>query len=177
MVSTSFAAGAKARAAAVSVAIAGAIVTAAPAQANCEDPGQLPCPGLVPTADQVVAVMAELTDPGKPAASKTDIVTPGFSPEEADAINDHLNQTNADGLLPYTFVVTDIQPAANNFAGVTVTVTGSFNQHSAPQPIVLADQGGHWLITHDSATTMLNNFWKNANRHPAPHYLHRGPAI
>jgi hypothetical protein len=40
----------------------------------------------VPTVDQVVAVMAELTDPGRPAASKTDIVTPGFAPDEAGTI-------------------------------------------------------------------------------------------
>jgi hypothetical protein len=86
----------------------------------------------VPTVDQVVAVMAELTDPDKPAASKTDIVTPGFTPDEAGTIDDHLNRTNAAGLLPYNFVVTFIQPAPNNFAGVTVTVTGSFNQRSAP---------------------------------------------
>ena len=108
--------------------------------------------------------MAELTDPGKPAASKTDIVTPGFSPEEAGTIDDHLNRTNADGLLPYNFVVTDIQPAPANFAGATVTVTGGFHQRSAPQSIVLADQGGHWRITHDTAWTTLNNFWYNANR-------------
>jgi hypothetical protein len=131
MVSTSFAAGVKALAAAVSVAVAAAVVTAAPAQAGCEDPGQSPCTGLAPTTDQVVAIMAELTDPGRPAMSKTDIVTPGFSPNEAGPIDDDLNQTNADGLLPYTFVVTDIQPAPNNFAGVTVTVAGSFNQRSA----------------------------------------------
>jgi hypothetical protein len=145
-----------------------AATLAAPATAYADD---------VPSVDQVVAIMAELTDPNIPAANKGNIVTPGFSPDEAGTIDDDLNQTNADGLLPYTFVVTDIQPAFNNFAGVTVTVAGSFNQRSAPQPIVLADQGGHWLITHDSATTTLNNFWKNANRHPAPHYLHRGPAI
>jgi hypothetical protein len=112
----------------------------------------------------VVAIMAELTDPGKSAASKTDIVTPGFSPEDAGTIDDHLNRTNADGLLPYTFVVTDIEPAPANFAGATVTVTGSFHQRSAPQPIVLADHGGHWQITSETALTTLNNFWYNANR-------------
>jgi len=178
MVSTSFPAGAKAMAAAVSVAAAATVVTAAPAQADCEDPGRPPCTGLVvPTADQVVAVMAELTDPGKPAVSKTDIVTPGFAADEASAIDDHLNQTNADGLLPYTFVVTDIQPTPNNFAGATVTVTGTFNQISAPEPIVLADQGGHWLITHDTAMRALNAFWHNANRSPPPIFHHRGAAV
>jgi hypothetical protein len=54
--------------------------------------------------------------------------------------------------------------AAANFAGATVTVTGNFNQASAPQHIVLADHNGYWLITHDDAWTMLHNSWYNANR-------------
>jgi hypothetical protein len=141
------------------IATMAAALIAAPATSHADDP--------VPRVDQVVAIMAQLTDPGRPAASKTDIVTLGFSPEEAGTIDDHLNQTNADGLLPYTFVVTDIQPAPADFAGVTVTVTGNFNQRSAPQHIVLANQHGHWLITHDAAWTMLDNFWYNAGRrHP-----------
>jgi hypothetical protein len=35
---------------------------------------------------------------------------------------------------------------------------------------VLVDQGGHWLITHDTAMTALNAFWHNATRRfVAPH--------
>jgi hypothetical protein len=45
--------------------------------------------------------MAELTDPSKPAADRTNIVTPGFSSAETGDDDDHLNQTNADGLPPY----------------------------------------------------------------------------
>jgi hypothetical protein len=143
------------------------IASPATAYADCGDPGQDPCTGPVPTVDQVVGIMAELTDP---AANKNDIVTPGFSPEETQTVNDHLNQMAAKGLLPYNFVVTDIQPAPANFAGATVTVTGSFNQASAPQPMVLNDHGGHWLITHDTAMTALDNFWYNTNRRRAgPH--------
>jgi len=153
------------------------LLAAAPASADCGDPSQPPCTGAVPSTDQVVAVMAELTDPGKAAASKTNIVTPGFAADEASAIDDHLNQTNADGLLPYTFVVTDIESAPSNFARATVTVTGTFNQISAPEPVVLADQGGHWLITHDTAMRALNAFWHNANRSPPPIFHHRGAAV
>jgi hypothetical protein len=148
----------------LSIAAAALIASPATAYADCGDPGQDPCTGPVPTVDQVVAIMAELTDPDRPTASKTDIVTPGFSPDEAGTVDDHLRRTDAARLLPYNFVVTDIVPAPANFAGVTVTVTGSFNQASAPQHIVLSDQGGHWLITHDAAWTMLDHFWYNATR-------------
>lgn len=139
------------------------IASPATASADCGDPGQDPCTGPVPTVDQVVAIMAELTDPNKPAASKTDIVTPGFAPDETETIDEHLHRMDAAGLLPYNFVVTDIVSAPANLAGATVTATGSPKQRgSAPQPIVLADQGGHWLITHDAARTVLDNFWYNA---------------
>jgi hypothetical protein len=134
-----------------------AALTAAPAPAHADEP--------VPTTDQVVAIMAELTDPNRPAASKGDIVTPGFSPEEAGTIDDHLNRMNAHGLLPLNFVVTDIQPAPGNFAGATAAATGSSNQNAPPGPIVLANHGGRWQITHDTAVTALNAIWSNANRH------------
>jgi hypothetical protein len=134
---------------------------AAPATARADEP--------VPTVDQVVAIMAELTDPNIPAANKANVVTPGFGPEEAGTIDDHLNQMR--DILALPFVVTDIEPAPNNFAGATLATTGSFNQISAAKPIVLANQGGHWLITHDTAMTALNAFWFNANR-PMEHHHH-----
>jgi len=83
----------------------------------------------VPTTDEVAAIMTKLTDPDIPAVNKSDIVTPGFAPDEAGTVDDHLNRMR--DILPYNFVVTDIQPAPNNFAGATVTVTGGFNQRSA----------------------------------------------
>lgn len=111
--------------------------------------------------------MAELTDPGRPAASKNDVITPGFSPEEAGTIDDHLREMNGAGMLPLPFVVTDIEPAPNNFAGATLATTGSFHQISAAKPIVLVNQHGHWLITHDTAMTAMDAFWVNATR-PLP---------
>jgi hypothetical protein len=141
-----------------------AAALAVPATAHADDP--------VPTVDQVIAIMAELTDPNIPAARKTDIVTPGFTLEEAGAIDDHLNQMRDN--LPLPFVVTDIEPAPNNFAGATLATTGSFHQVSQPKPIVLVNQHGHWLITHDTAMTALDAFWYNENRpeihggHPVP---------
>jgi hypothetical protein len=118
----------------VAMAMAATLIAApATAHADCGKDGQPACTGPVPTVDQVVAIMAELTDQGKPAASKTDIVTPGFSPDEAQTTNDHLNEMNAKGALPLNFVVTDIQPAPNDLARATVATTGSSRQRSAPR--------------------------------------------
>jgi hypothetical protein len=143
------------------IVVAATLLTASlavPANAHADD---------VPSVDQVVAIMAELTDPNIPAANKTNIVTPGFSPEEAGTIDDHLNQMNTRGrILPLGFIVTDTQPAPNNLAGAAVATEGdSPRQHSYARPIVLANQGGHWLITHDSAVAELDVFWRTAHRY------------
>jgi hypothetical protein len=138
------------------------VVMAVPASADCGDPGQPLCAGPVPTVDQVVAIMAELTDPNKPAVDKTGIVTPGFSPDEAGTIDDHLNRSRRN--LPLNFVVTNIQPAPNNSAGATLATVGNPRQSTYARPIVLVDQGGHWLITHDSAVTETNAFWSAEDR-------------
>lgn len=147
------------------MAAASSVVVVAPAVADCGDPGQAPCNGAVPSTDEVVAILAHLTDPGIPAVNKTDIVTPGFAPEEAAVIDDHLNRTNAFGYLPYNFVVTDIEPAPAHQAGATVVTTGGYRHRTGPAPIVLADQGGRWLITHDSAVTELDLLWRATQRH------------
>jgi len=76
------------------------IASPATAYADCGDPNQPPCNGPVPTVDQVVVVLAALTDPDILAANKTNIVTPGFTPDEVGTIDDHLNRMNAVRLLP-----------------------------------------------------------------------------
>jgi hypothetical protein len=67
-------------------------------------------------------------------------------------------------IVPLPFVVTDIQPAPNNFAGATLATAGSFHQVSKAEPIVLVNQHGHWFLTHDSAMTAMDAFWYNARR-------------
>ena len=142
-----------------------ALVIASPetAYADCGDPGQEPCAGPAPTVDQVVAIMDKLTDPDIPAVIKTDIVTPGFSPDEAQKLDDRLNLMRRPA-LPFHFVVTDIQPAPNNFAGATVASVGNPRQSTYPRPIVLVEQGGHWLITHDSALDRFESLYQAAVR-------------
>jgi hypothetical protein len=143
------------------------IAPPATAYADCGQDGQDPCSGPVPTVDQVVAVLAGLTDPDIPAANKGNVVTPGFSPDEAGTIDDHLQRMDAHGrILPLPFIVTDIQAAPNNLAGATVATQGdSPRQNSYGRTIVLADQGRHWLLTHDSAMAELDVFWRVANRY------------
>lgn len=135
-------------------------IPAPPAYADCGDPGQEPCTGPVPTVDQVVDIMNALFDPNVPALNKTNVVTPEFTPEEAETIDRHLQHLGSVGLLPLNWIITDIQPAPNNFAGATIE-----SNHSSPGPVVFVYQGGHWMITHDSAWTALDNVWWNVTHY------------
>ena len=109
--------------------------------------------------------MAKLTDPNRPAESKSDVVTPGLAPDEAGTADDHLNSLNSRGYLPFNFIVTDIQAAPGNFAGATMTAPKDFPYKSIPPvPIVLISQSGHWSITHDAAMAFLNQM-RSSTRH------------
>jgi hypothetical protein len=144
------------RAVAAAMLLAASLTVVAPATAHADS---------IPAVDEVVAVLAGLTDPNIPAANKTNIVTPGFAPDEAGTIDDHLNRMRVfGGLLPLPFVVRDIEPAPNNFAGATVNILGGFRQNTGSRPIVLVDQGGHWLLTHDAAMNEMNAIWQTAER-------------
>lgn len=133
---------------------------AAPATAHANDSG--------PSVDQVVALMNALTDPDIPALNKANIVTPGFTPDEAETIDDHLNRLRIGGgcgpYLPAHFVVTDIAAAPNHSAGATVSLPRG-RRSTPPGPIVLVNKDGQWLITHDTAMTALDAFWYNATRY------------
>jgi hypothetical protein len=65
---------------------------------------------------------------------------------------------------PMNIVISNIQPAPNNFAGVTLAAYNG-RKTTPPSPIVLVDQGGHWLLTHDTAKATLDAFWASSNRY------------
>jgi hypothetical protein len=148
------------------------VVTAVPAYADCGDPGQPPCAGPVPSPDEVAGLLNQLTDPGTSDPAKAGLVAGGLSPEELSDIDDHVNWLDAHDFLPLDFIVTDIQPAPNNYAGATVRVP---HQHQTmgtyPEPIALVEQGGHWLLDHDTTMTFLGKLWYYTSHYrfqPAP---------
>jgi len=150
-------------AAGVVAAAAMPVVMAVPAFADCGDPGQPACTGPVPTVDQVIDVLNALFNPNIPAADKGNIVTPPFTPDEDATNDDHLNRMGTRGHLPTNWNITNIQSAPDNFAGVTIE-----SNHCRPGPAVFVLQNGHWLMTHDTAWTALDNIWWNVTHRFVP---------
>jgi hypothetical protein len=154
------------RIAAASVLMATLMAAPATAHADCGDDRQPPCTGPVPTADQVAAIMNELTDPDIPAANKGDIVTPAFTDDLAQKFDMMLNGLRFwGGVIPRDFIVTDIQPAPNNFAGATVSHGQTWGEHAGSAPVVLQYQDGHWMITRHSAYSSVYNGMVRAQWH------------
>jgi hypothetical protein len=157
--------------AAAAMLLAVASVTApAIARADCGEPDEPACTGPVPTVDQVVALLAELMDPNRPNEDKNDVVTPDLSPESIGYLDTYLDgRLNAHGDFPYDFVVTDIQPAPNNFAGATLaTHANGHRTTTRPFPIVLVNQSGRWLLTRKSAINSVSEVLMHYEFRPTP---------
>jgi hypothetical protein len=136
---------------AAAILIAASLAVPATAHADCGDPGQDPCIGPVPSVDDVMAIMGELTDPNIPAAKKGDIVTPPFDDRQARGVDAILNYCQTWGMLSVPFIVTDIQPAPNNMAGATVSNPRTWHLRAGGGPVVLVKQGGRWMMTSETA--------------------------
>lgn len=113
------------------------------------DPGTPP-DAPVPSPDQVATVLGKLTNPDTPDPDKARLVEGGLSPEELTLLNQKVNELAEHGELPFAFNVTNIQPAINDLAGVTVSLTGPHVPNPVVKPMVLVKQGDDWLLTHDT---------------------------
>jgi hypothetical protein len=147
--------------------LAASLAAPAPAHADCGQDGQPACTGPVPTVDQVTDIMDRLTDPNVPSIEKSDIVTPPYDEHQAHVLDVFLDYLRTERIWPINFTVTDIQPAPNNFAGATVSNPPSWNEHSGTGPVVLVLQNGHWFITHESASSRLDQLSKGKHTHGA----------
>ena len=125
------------------------VVFGAPLPLDPPDPTPPP-DAPVPAPDQVAAVLSQLTNPDTPDPDKATLVEGGLSADELTLLDQTVNVLNTHGELPFAFDVTDIVPAINNLAGVTVSLTGPRAPNPVVKPMVLVKQGDTWLLTHDT---------------------------
>lgn len=122
----------------------------------------------VPTPGQVADILNRVLDPNLDTQDKSAVVAPGLSPEDETQIDAALGRLTLRNRLPLDFVITDIQPAPNNYAGATVAAANL--PGLPPTPVVLNRQGDQWKITDDTLTPLMYAIW-HAARHRAvvPH--------
>lgn len=136
-----------------------AVVTAAPASADCGDPGQTPCAGPVPSPDEVAGILNQLTDPDTPDPAKSALVDGGLSSKKLAELDQRADKLDQCGYIPMKFVVTDIEPAPNNYAGASVSVP---SPSIWPMPLVLVERDGQWLVTRDTLLKILDALWSES---------------
>lgn len=153
-------------AAAVLLLAVASVTAPAIARADCGQDGQPACTGPVPTPDQVATIMSELTDPNIPAVNKGDIVTPAFDDDQGQRVDKMLGYVQFwGGVIPRDYAVTDIQPAPNNMAGATVSHGPTWGEHGGGEAVVLQYQGGHWMITRDTAWGAIAELVRDKHTH------------
>ncbi|MFL0180323.1 hypothetical protein [Mycobacterium sp. SMC-15] len=146
--------------------ILAAILACAPAaHADPAPPPNAP----VPTAEQVAAILNQLTDPEVPDTDKATLVEGGLLPDEMSQNDQGLAKLARHHALPFTFTVTDVQPAINNLAGVTAALTGPRQTVPVIRPLVLVDHDGTWQLTHDSYDPTLVNMVRHVIHRVGPH--------
>jgi hypothetical protein len=121
-----------------------------PAAPRPQDP---PAPNL-PTPDQLVSLCTQVTDPGVSYTTKTNLVESGISPDEGHAVDHDLRKAYREGKFPEAFNATNIAPAGPN-ATADVAISGPKFAGPVIKQLTIVNQGGNWILSHDSALALL----------------------
>lgn len=111
-------------------------------------------PGL-PTPDQLSTLCNQATDPGVSYTTKTNLVENGISPDEGHLADHNLRKAYRDGKFPETFTATNIAPAGPNTAQADVAISGPKFAGPVSKHLFFVNQGGNWMLQHDSAIALL----------------------
>jgi hypothetical protein len=116
-----------------------------------------PAPGTsdLPSPDQLTNLCNQVTDPGVSYTTKQNLVQGGISPDEGHVADHDLRKAYRDGNFPEQFSVANIQPAGPNAATADVTITGPKTAGPVSKPLAFANEGGNWILQHDSAIALV----------------------
>jgi hypothetical protein len=137
-----------------------AFVGASPAQVQLaafgaplpQDPAP---PGQLPTPEQLAALCNQATDPGVSYTAKQNLVENGISPGEGHTVDHDLRKAFKEGKFPQQYAVTNIAPAGPNAAQADVAISGPKLVGPVGKHLMFIDQGGNWMLQHDSALALL----------------------
>ncbi len=121
-----------------------------------DPPPPSPAPGEnLPTPEQLANLCTQATDPGVSYTTKINLVENGISPQEGHVADHDLRKAYRNGNFPEQFNVTNIQPAGPNMAQADVAISGPKFAGPVTKHLVFINQGGNWILQHDSALALL----------------------
>lgn len=121
-----------------------------------DPPPPPPPPGQnLPSAEQLSTLCNSVTNPGVSYTTKDNLVQGGISPDEGHAADHDLRKAYRDGKFPLSFNVSNIQPAGPNAATADVAISGPKLAAPVTQNYTFVDQGGSWMMSHDSAIALV----------------------
>jgi hypothetical protein len=116
-----------------------------------QDPPPAPASSAnLPTAAQLTALMNSLVDPSVPFANKSNLIEGGINGMQATMADRRLQKAAANGDLPLTFNITNIQPGAPGSATADVAISGPKRPNPVTQNWTFVNQGS-WMLSRASA--------------------------
>jgi hypothetical protein len=112
-------------------------------------------PAALPSPEQLSNLCNQVTDPGVSYETKFGLVENGISADEGHVADHDLRKASRDGNFPEQFNVTNIQPVAPNAVSANVAITGPKFAGPVTKQLAFIDQGGTWVIQHDSAIALV----------------------
>lgn len=114
-------------------------------------PGQPP----LPSPEQLADLCTRVTDPGVNYETKVGLVENGIPSGEGHVADHDLRKAFRNGNFPEQFNVTNIQPVAPNAVKADVAITGPKFAGPVEKNLAFIDQGGTWVLQHDSALALV----------------------
>jgi hypothetical protein len=115
-------------------------------------PGQPP----LPSPEQLSDLCNQVTNPGVSYKNKYNLVENGISDHDGHEANEALRRASNHGNFPEQFAVSNIeQIPAPGAVKADVAVTGPKFPAPVTQNLVFIDQGGTWVMQHDSALALV----------------------
>jgi hypothetical protein len=128
-----------------------AVVLSAPLDPPPPAPGQPP----LPSPEQLSDLCNRVTDPGVNYDTKLGLVENGISSGEGHVADHDLRKAYRNGNFPEQFAVTNIQPVGPNAVKADVAITGPKFAGPVEKNLAFIDQGGTWVLQHDSALALV----------------------
>ena len=113
------------------------------------DPAPVPGPG------DLVGVLNGLQDPGVPFANKSNLIQGGVGGVEARVADRKLQKAAANGQLPLSFNIANIQPAGPGAVSADVTASGPELAPTTRNLSFINEDG--WKLSRSSAMTLLQS--------------------